>query len=148
MKIIHSCKQPFLAQGKHNKIAAKGQWPISWAEFAALPNRTSWGLPMPSTNPENQVHHRKKNNLQNHITSREHDPEQTYRVNRDREGNCLIRTIPSLHMPNGAGNLSRIGAEQQLQVLPELQNHIKSKGCQETLHAAFPCGSAKCSLLP
>lgn len=29
-----------------------GQWPISWAEFVALPNRTSWGLLMPSMNLE------------------------------------------------------------------------------------------------
>lgn len=59
-----------------------------------------------------------------------------------------MHTTPSLHMPNGAGNMSRMGTEQQLQVLPELENNIKNKGCQEILHATFPCSSAKCSLLP
>lgn len=39
----------------------------------------------------------KTTNLQNHIPSREHDPEETHRVNRDGEGNCLIYTpyLPS-----------------------------------------------------
>lgn len=65
---------------------------------------------MPSTNPENQLHHRekKKSNLQNHITSREHDPEETYRVNRDREGNSLIYT-PSLPSTCPMGQGTSVG---------------------------------------
>lgn len=95
---------------------------------------------MPSMNLENQLHQRKKTTLQNHIPTREHDPEETRRVNRDREGNCLIYThsfLPSTY-PVGQGTSVGYGQNSNFRCFQSYKTTTRTKAAGKLYRQHFP----------
>lgn len=81
----------------------------------------------------------KKINLQNHIPSREHDPKETHRVNRDREGNCLIYT-PSLPStgPVGQGTSAGWGQNSNFRCFQSYKTTSRTKAARKPYMQHFP----------